>query len=461
MRSIDRFGLFAQKMRIAGVHASAIRAFQHSYETLASGDSGQMPESMLEPVLELPRLEDIGSECAHTELLSQTVLVKLNGGLGTGMGLERAKSLLPVKGELTFLDFIARQVLHLRSISGGRLSFMIMNSFATSEDTRDFLTKYPELEDPIELLQNQVPKVDARTLEPATWPANPQLEWCPPGHGDIYPSLLGSGALDELLERGITYAFVSNSDNLGASLDPGLLSYFVKSGYGFMMEVAERTEMDKKGGHLARADGVFVLRESAQCPAGDTAAFQDIQRHRFFNTNNLWIRLDALKELIEAGGGFLKLPIIKNTKTVDPRDANSAKVYQLETAMGAAIQCFSNAGAIVVPRRRFAPVKTTSDLLAVRSDAYRVSEDCRLEPAWLEGPGPIVELEPNWYKLVDQVDQLSESVPSLKSCRKLQVVGPVRLSQGTSFAGDVRVENASNEVKTLPPGLYKDQVIRL
>ena len=78
------------------------------------------------------------------------------------------------------------------------------------------------------------------------------LRRCPPGHGDIYPSLLGSGVLRKLLDAGIKYVFVSNSDNLGATLDLKLLNHFVTSNSPFVMEVAQRTESDKKGGHLCR-----------------------------------------------------------------------------------------------------------------------------------------------------------------------------------------------------------------
>ena len=60
---------------------------------------------------------------------------------------------------------------------------------------------------------------------------------CPPGHGDIYPSLLGSGFLDRLLSKGVKYLFVSNSDNLGATLDVDLLAYFAKTDKAFIMEV--------------------------------------------------------------------------------------------------------------------------------------------------------------------------------------------------------------------------------
>lgn len=449
-------------MRAHGASEAAIRAFRHSYESVAAGKTGMLPESAIQPVDKLPRLDEIGKQPAarNGALLSQAAVLKLNGGLGTSMGLEKAKSLLPIKDGLTFLDFIAKQILHLRQEFNSPLLFLLMNSFSTSRDTLDFLKKYPALGEPsdLQLMQNAVPKVDAQTFRPAAWPQHPELEWCPPGHGDLYPSLLGSGWLDRLLGEGVKYLFVSNSDNLGASLDLDLLAWFAASGQSFLMEVCERTASDRKGGHLAQNGGRLLLRESAQCPEEDLRAFQDIQRHRFFNTNNLWICLDALKQLLDANGGFIPLPIIRNAKTVDPRDKKSPKVFQLETAMGAAIECFDKAGAIVVPRTRFAPVKTTADLLALRSDAYDVTKDWRLE---LSNSGnsapPAIDLDPEHYKLVDQLDAaLGGGVPSLRQCRELTVRGPVKFDAGNVFVGKVTVSNSSGAPKPLPSGEYKD-----
>ena len=148
-------------------------------------------------------------------------MLKLNGGLGTGMGLEKAKSLLPLKGDDTFLDFIAKQVSHMRTSTGVDLAFMLMNSFATSADTLAHLEKYPLATQglPLEFQQNKAPKVSADGFAPATWAANPACEWCPPGHGDLYPAMVGSGTLDALIAKGFKYMFVSNSDNLGATMD--------------------------------------------------------------------------------------------------------------------------------------------------------------------------------------------------------------------------------------------------
>jgi UDP-N-acetylglucosamine pyrophosphorylase len=448
-------------MRKAGSSDAAIRAFKHSYESLAAGKTGLIPENSIQPVTTLPRFEDIAKKSSpDSALLSQAVVLKLNGGLGTSMGLERAKSLLRIKDDLTFLDFITKQILYLRQKHDCPLRFLLMNSFSTSRDTLEFLKKYPALGEPaqLELMQNAVPKVDAQTLRPVAWPQNPELEWCPPGHGDLYPSLLGSGWLDRLLADGVKYLFVSNSDNLGASLDLNLLAWFAASNQAFLMEVCERTSSDRKGGHLAQSNGRLLLRESAQCPEEDMAAFQDIQRHRFFNTNNLWIRLDELKKLLDAHGGFIPLPIIKNAKTVDPRDKKSPKVFQLETAMGAAIECFDRSGAIVVPRIRFAPVKTTADLLALRSDAYEVTEDWRLLLSEAgHGVPPAIDLDADHYKLVDQLDaSLKEGVPSLMHCRELTVRGPVLFNSRNIFIGKVSLANSSTAPKPVPAGEYKN-----
>ena len=456
---------FREKMEKAGVGEPAIRAFERNYAQLARNETGLIPEAAIQPARDLPSLEKIAATLTpDASLLRASAVLKLNGGLGTSMGLERAKSLLPVRDGLTFLDLIVRHILHFRQSTGAELRFLLMNSFSTSADTRAALAKYPELGDPeaIELLQNKIPKVDAKTLEPASWPADPELEWCPPGHGDLYAVLATGGVIDRLLADGIRYVFVSNSDNLGATLDLALLTWFAQSGAPFLMEVTARTASDRKGGHLAVRDGQLLLRESAQCPDADLDAFQDIERHRYFNTNNLWLRLDRLRDALAASDGSLPLPLIRNSKTVDPRDKKSPAVFQLETAMGAAIECFPDARAIDVPRSRFAPVKTTADLLALRSDAYEITADGRavLAPDF-HGIPPLIDLDGH-YKLVDQLDAtLEKGVPSLRACRGLRVAGPVLFSDAVRFEGDVSVKNPSVDRRAVPAGTYRDEAIDL
>ena len=198
---------------------------------------------------------------------------------------------------------------------------------------------------------------------------------------------------------------MSNADNLGATLDPRILSWFRAERLPFLMEVSRRGENDRKGGHLARrrADGQLVLRESAQTADEDEDAFQDITRHRFFNTNSLWIDLRALAAKLDAEGGALPLPLIVNRKTVDPADAGSPAVIQLETAMGAAVGVFEGARGIEVGRDRFAPVKTTNDLLVLRSDCYEVTDDWRVVLAGGRDAQPGVDLDPEHYKLLDRL----------------------------------------------------------
>jgi UTP--glucose-1-phosphate uridylyltransferase len=288
-----------------------------------------------------------------------------------------------------------------------------------------------------------------------SWPGNPELEWAPPGHGDLYTALNTSGMLATLLQRGYRYAFVSNSDNLGAVLEPRILAWFASERIPFLMEVTDRTEADRKGGHVARRRDRLVLREIAQTPDDDVDAFQDVRRHRFFNTNTLWIDLRALAEALERNGGVLPLPLIVNRKTVDPKDPSSPEVFQLETAMGAAIEVFEGGRALRVPRRRFVPVKTTNDLLVVRADAFRLTEDGRVEPA-PERAGeepPIVDLDARFYKLLHHFDaRFPVGPPSLVGCERLSVVGDVRFGREVVVRGRVTLEHSGDEQLVIADG---------
>eukprot|EP00192_Tetraselmis_astigmatica_P005321 CAMPEP_0117697978 /NCGR_PEP_ID=MMETSP0804-20121206/29524_1 /TAXON_ID=1074897 /ORGANISM="Tetraselmis astigmatica, Strain CCMP880" /LENGTH=458 /DNA_ID=CAMNT_0005512279 /DNA_START=54 /DNA_END=1430 /DNA_ORIENTATION=- len=445
-----------------GCSPAAVAAFERNYQLLVDGTATTVPEADIDPVVELPRLE--GMPVPETDIkavLSQTAVLKLNGGLGTSMGLEKAKSLLEVKDGKAFLDLIAEQIKHTRAAFDSNVKFILMNSFSTSEDTKEYLKlKHSDLlaEPFIELMQNMSPKIDAATLGPASYPSNPDMEWCPPGHGDIYPSLLGSGMLEKLLAEGVKYLFVSNSDNLGATLSLDLLMYFASSGEAFLMEVCERSESDKKGGHLAvrKSDGKFILRESAMCPKEDSAFFEDITRHKFFNTNNLWVNLEALNKTLQESGGVLPLPLIKNSKTVNPRDSSTQKVFQLETAMGSAIECFANAGAIVVPRSRFSPVKTCNELFMLRSDAFKVTEASTVELAVEKVP--LIKMDDKYYKLVDKMEAMVEGFPSLAKCTSLKVEGPVKFAKGITLVGDVIISNGTTKTVTLQAGVYTGKV---
>lgn len=138
--------------------------------------------------------------------------------------------------------------------------------------------------------------------------------------------------------------------------------------------------------------------------------------------------------------------------------------FVMKTAMGAAIECFPGAGAVCVPRSRFAPVKKCSDLLLLRSDAYQVdplTSVLVLNPK-CNGVAPVVDLDEKKYKLVQHLEAATlNGYPSLVACRKLTVSGEVILSSRNVFKGTVRVVNSSPEPKVLPPGVYENTTVDL
>jgi len=456
---LDQAGLakFGDRMRAEGLPEIATRAFLRVLEFVASGGMTTIPESSIQPIDSLPDLAGLsGFKQAGLAAASKTAVIKLNGGLGTSMGLSKAKSLLPIRPGISFLDLIARQILWQRANWGVELPLVLMNSYRTRDDSLAALEAYPDLEKqiPLDFIQHKVPRIDAKTWAPVEWPDDRSLEWCPPGHGDLYLALVSSGMLEALRSQGIRYAFVSNADNLGAVLDPQILGWFASEKIPFAMEVAKRTESDKKGGHLARRDGRLILREVAQCPEEDMGSFQDIARHHYFNTNNLWIDLDALACELEASSTGLALPIIQNEKHVSPRDSSSPLCYQLETAMGSAIECFEGSQAIVVPRERFAPVKTTNDLLALWSDAYRLTEDERIVPVDAEvNRVRVVELDSRFFGHVEDLRaRFPEGAPSLLKCRRFSVSGDHSFGSDVSVEGSVRLVNDGEVAVEIPSG---------
>jgi UTP--glucose-1-phosphate uridylyltransferase len=354
---------------------------------------------------------------------------------------------VPVRGDKRFLDLIAEQTLAVRERLGVRMPLMLMNSFRTRHDTLAALAAHPKLaidDLPLDFLQNQEPKLRRDNLTPVHWPQDPALAWCPPGHGDLYTALRASGTLDTLTAAGYRYVFVSNADNLGAVPDPRLAGWFASSGAPFAAETCRRTPSDRKGGHIAvrRSDGRLVVRETAQTRPEDEPAFGDIERHRYFNTNSLWLNLQALSDKLDACDGVLALPLIRNIKHVDPSDPSSPEVIQIETAMGAAIELFDGATAIEVERSRFLPVKTTNDLLVLRSDVYRINDQGGLVMApERERPAPFVDLDPAYYKLLSDFDaRFPAGPPSLISADRFVVRGDVVFDAGYVVRGDVTID---------------------
>lgn len=443
-------GRIAALLRRRRMPEAFVRAFLAARATALRGPAW-IREKEIEPVEELPRLPSDGPEASAAER-ARTVAITLNGGLGTTMGMQAPKALLHAANGRTFLD------LTLQQAEAAGVRPLLMNSFATDRTVR---AEIEGRDGPVEcFLQHLAPKLDPGRLAPVRASGRPELAWCPPGHGDLYTALGTSGALARLLDAGVRYAFLSNVDNLGGWPDPRVLARFIASGAPFLMEVVRRTEGDWKGGHLARrrGDGGLVLRETAQCAPEDREAFRDAGRYRYFNANNLWVRLEALKEALDRSGGFLPLPVIVNPKTVDPRDPDSAPCVHLEQAAGSAIAILPGATAIEAPRRRFAPVKTTANLLVLRSDIYDVGRDGRVEP---RRKPPLLELDPDRYRFVSDLEtRFPHGPPSLVGCDRLRIEGDVRFGRDVVCEGPVTVIAQGAEA-VIPDGACLSGVVRV
>ncbi|MBL7148565.1 MAG: UTP--glucose-1-phosphate uridylyltransferase [Candidatus Cloacimonetes bacterium] len=429
---------FVEIMQNAGLNDLVIQSFSTYYYRILEGATGKISENEIEPPNETNIINYDDLQTPASSQLEKLAVIKLNGGLGTSMGLKKAKTLLKVKGELNFLDIIARQILYIRGKSGKDIPLLLMHSFNTQADSLSYLRKYSQLplpHLPLDFVQNKFPKIRRDDLSPLQ-NENDNLNWNPPGHGEIYSVFASSGVLDKLLELGFEYAFISNSDNLGAVIDEKIFNYFAESKTPFLMEVCRRTEVDKKGGHLAQIKGgQLLLRETAQCPDNEIELFQDVNRYSYFNTNNLWVNLKALKQKLFETNNLLPLQLILNEKEVD-----GIKVFQVESAMGAAISVFKRSQAVVVQRDRFAPVKKTTDLLAIWSDAFRLTDEYKivLDNGMISSPK--IDLNEKYYKTIEQLQEhFKEGIPSLKKCRSLDVQGNVYFGKNVEIVGDVKI----------------------
>lgn len=447
--------LIRETMKTAGLSEAFIADFITKVDAVRNGETGMVN---WEEVGDLdPKTDEISLESIHSsyptdlKLLSKLVVIKLNGGLGTSMGLDKAKSLIPIKDSMSFLAVMSKQIEFIRSEYGIDVPLIFMDSYNTQKDSQKELEKNGFKQTlRTSFLQNKVPRLDAKTFAPIQ-NKNEIENWCPPGHGDIYFTMVQEGILDELLSKGFEIAFLSNGDNLGATVDPHIVSYLLKEDIHFAMEMTPKTLADKKGGAIYRktVGGKFIkyeLLETAQVPKEHENEFSGLGKFRTFSTNNLWINLRALKERFNQGNFSLSL-------IVNPKQVDGTAVVQLETAMGSAVGNFPKFKGIIIPRDRFAPVKKTEDYLIRRSDAYVLNSDFSLTMAKERksaGLGEIlVLLDETHYKKIHQFDSLFKEYPSLLYCEELVVSGEILFDLPITLKGKVKFQNISGGLKTI------------
>ncbi|XP_069500956.1 UTP--glucose-1-phosphate uridylyltransferase-like [Ambystoma mexicanum] len=394
-----------------------------------------------------------------TALLDQLVVLKLNGGLGTSMGCQGPKSLISVRNENTFLDLTVQQIEHLNELHGCDVPLVLMNSFHTDQETEDILKKYSHRR--VQILtftQSRFPRINKESRLPLARSlsmdgANAEA-WYPPGHGDVYASLHRSGLLHRFLSQGRKFVFISNIDNLGATVDLHLLSEMAKGSQAeaanpceFIMEVTDKTQADIKGGTLIQYEGKLRLLEIAQVPRERVDEFKSVSKFKIFNTNNLWVSLEAIRRLLEEENG-IHMEIIVNSKTLD----DGLTVIQLETAVGAAIQSFGRAIGVNVPRCRFLPVKTTSDLLLVMSNLFSLNQgQLALSERREFRTVPLVKLGTGFTKVHDFLHRFL-SIPDLLELDHLTVSGDVTFGKNVTLKGTVIIIANHGDRIDIPTG---------
>ncbi|XP_068583916.1 UTP--glucose-1-phosphate uridylyltransferase-like isoform X1 [Cebidichthys violaceus] len=397
-----------------------------------------------------------------TASLNKLAVVKLNGGLGTSMGCKGPKSLISVRNENTFLDLTVQQIEHLNKTFNADVPLVLMNSFNTDEDTKKILQKYKHHRVNIHTFnQSRYPRINKESLLPIAKNMGMNGEngeaWYPPGHGDVYASFSNCGLLDKLLAEGKEYIFVSNIDNLGATVDLFILHHLMSQPADrrceFIMEVTDKTRADVKGGTLIQYEDHLRLLEIAQVPKAHVDEFKSVTKFKIFNTNNLWISLPAIKRLQEKNA--MDLEIIVNPKTLD----GGLNVIQLETAVGAAIKSFNNAMGVNVPRSRFLPVKTSSDLLLVMSNLYSMDAGSLTMSKRREFPTtPHVKLGSSFTKVQEFLSRF-ESIPDMLELDHLTVSGDVTFGKNVSVKGTVIIIANHGDRIDIPAGAMLENKI--
>lgn len=441
-KNADERSIFEKEMM--DFHSLFLRYTKETTDKIDWNKIQSLSDDKIVPYSKLPAIE----ANTKSDLLNKLCVLKLNGGLGTSMGCVGPKSAIEVRGDLTFLDLTVRQIEYLNEQYRSSVPLILMNSFNTDNETKKIIQKYANHNVNIHTFnQSRYPRIGKESLLPSPSKYDDDNElWYPPGHGDMYEALYRTGTLDTLLSQGKEYLFVSNIDNLGATVDLEILQHFAKSGAEFIMEVTDKTRADIKGGTLVNYEGKVRLLEIAQVPPGHVEDFKSISKFKIFNTNNLWINLKAIKRLVEKKE--LQMEVIVNPKTTDKGE----KVIQLETAVGAAIKHFTGSHSVNVPRSRFLPVKGTSDLFLVQSDLFSLNHGSLvMNPKRQFQSLPLVKLGTEFTKVKHYLSRFV-SIPHILELDHLTVTGDVYFGANVTLKGTVIIVANHGDRIDIPSG---------
>jgi len=446
---------------------------------LASQDTHRVPRwERVEP----PHDEDFETyssleNCAPEDIptfLSQLIVIKLNGGRGLSLGLEHSKSRLVVSNDMTFMDIVVRQIEYLNDLYKVSIPLLLMNSFVTHEDSVKLTKKYENRNIKIyHFKQSRFPRMRKDTLNPCCSDGkaiHPQ-EWNPPGSGDVFRSLKRSGYLDKFMKEGKKFAFISNVENIGGipgRVDFKLLNLMKHSENDFLLEVCERISTDHQGGILCHESVLpsnenenpnsakerdpkesrerLGLLELSQVPVDKQSLFS-AKKYKYWNTNSIWIRLDALDEKLKTHSLNLGI-ILKAVQT------GSHGIVQFESPAATSIQSFSKAKLIVVPRYRYWDIKSTAALFLLQSNLYNVDpHTCRvaLNETRQFDTIPLVRFGDTFRKFKDYIRRFKQ-IPDITELDHLTVSGDVFFGSGVVLKGTVIIVANHGERIDIPDG---------
>jgi UTP--glucose-1-phosphate uridylyltransferase len=274
--------------------------------------------------------------------------------------------------------------------------------------------------------------------------------WNPPGTGDVFFTLYHNGILQKLIDQGKEYLFLSNIENFGGVVGHSnfkLLNHLESNPeIEFINEVAERHITDHLGGIFVRADDHKIkLLELSQIPQGQLDKFK-ANKFKYWNTNNIWIRLKSLKKAFD--DHKFHLSVLATVKKQDDHQ----ELYQLTMPASTAIENFSHTQAVIVPRMRYREVKTTADLLILQSNLFKMTAEgsYSLNPARPFNTIPVVKLGDHFKTFADFAKRFKGSIPDMIELDHLTVSGDVYFGTNVTLKGNVIIVANHGEVIHIP-----------